>query len=66
MNDTTNQREQERRWRLAIGVEDDESYQSEARDARIAAALKVLYGEEHTDTKARKGSLSRSAPRVAK
>ncbi len=58
----------ERRWRLAIGGEDD---QLPPGDQRLSAALTMLYGaEEDGDPNAksqkRRGGLGRSAPAVSK
>lgn len=60
----------ERRWRLAIGGEDEHL---PAPDQRLSAALTMLYGgpEEDEDggkkgSKRRKGGLGRSAPAVSK
>lgn len=55
--------ERERRWRLALGADDDAAVLSEA-DRRLSAALTALYGTG--DGEKRKGSLTGSAPRVAK
>jgi len=59
----------ERRWRLAIGGEDD---QLPAGDQRLSAALSMLYagpdGDEggEPNSKKRRGGLGRSAPAVSK
>jgi len=61
--------ERERRWRLAVGGEDEEL---PAGDQRLSAALSALYqGPEDPDgkgksSKRRKGGLGRSAPQVAR
>jgi Mg-chelatase subunit ChlD len=52
----------ERRWRLALGGEDD---QLGAEDQRLSGALTALYGEGD-DEKKRRGGLNRSAPSVAR
>ena len=61
-------RDRERRWRLAIGGEDDELPPC---DQRLSAALSALYqGPDERDgkgkSKRRKGGLGRSAPQVAR
>jgi hypothetical protein len=53
--------ESQRRWRLALGSE-DEALSPE--DQRVSAALSALYGEG--DDQKRRGGLGRSAPNVAK
>lgn len=59
----------ERRWRLAIGGEDD---QLPPGDQRLSAALSMLYGGpdgdegEGQNSKKRRGGLGRSAPAVSK
>jgi hypothetical protein len=57
--------ERERRWRLALGSE-DESLAAE--DQRLSAALTALYGEGASgdEPKKRRGGLGRSAPSVAR
>jgi Mg-chelatase subunit ChlD len=56
--------ERERRWRLALGGE-DESLASD--DQQLSAALTALYGEGAGDgEKKRRGGLGRSAPAVAR
>jgi len=64
---SSERQEQERRWRLALGVEDDEQFQLNERDARVAAALSMLYQppDESAGKKGR-GGMSRSAPKVAR
>jgi len=60
-------REQERRWRLAIGIDDDEQFSMEGRDARIASALNALYPTDAPGSgRKQQGGLNRSAPRIAK
>ena len=58
--------ERERRWRLAVGVDEDAASLS-ANDQRISAALNALYGDgqDRSDARKRRGGLGRSAPRVA-
>lgn len=58
--------ERERRWRLAVGGEDDALPQEE--DRRISKALTMLYGEGEGAAGGgkRRGSLARSAPSVAR
>lgn len=59
--------EQERRWRLALGVEDDENFSFNERDARMASALNMLYQPpENATQKKGRGGMGRSAPRVAR
>lgn len=53
--------EQERRWRLALGIEED---QLEEQDQKMSATLTALYGDGQS--KAGKGGLGRSTPRVAR
>ena len=64
---TTDNRE--RRWRLAIGADDESSSALSAEDRRLSAALDALYGDGSGDTtgdpRKRRGGLGRSAPRVA-
>ncbi len=61
-----NQREHERRWRMTVGQENDESFSLSERDARISAALSTLYSDEGEGEKKGRGGLGRSAPRVAR
>lgn len=58
--------ERERRWRLAVGSEDDALPQED--DRRLSKALSMLYGEGEGAAGAGKGrgSLARSAPNVAR
>ena len=60
MSDTS-----ERRWRLALGGEDD---QLASVDQRLSAALTALYGEGEGDPqqKKKRGGLGSSAPNVAR
>jgi Mg-chelatase subunit ChlD len=54
----------ERRWRLALGVDDDSL---NAEDRRLSGALTALYGEGGgADEKKRRGGLNASAPNVAR
>jgi Mg-chelatase subunit ChlD len=56
--------ERERRWRLALGGEDENLG---ADDQRLSAALTALYGEgAGGEPKKRRGGLGRSAPAVAR
>lgn len=55
--------ERERRWRLALGGEDDALGKD---DQRLSAALTALYGEGDNDEKKRRGGLGASAPNVAR
>jgi len=59
--------ERERRWRLAVGVDEEQTSPLSAEDQRIAAALSALYGagDDSADPRRRRGGLGRSAPRVA-
>ncbi|WP_119302779.1 VWA domain-containing protein [Dongia deserti] len=53
----------ERRWRLALGGEDE---QLSSQDQRLSAALTALYGEGDDDQKKKRGGLGSSAPNVAR
>ena len=55
--------ERERRWRLALGADDDAAVLSDS-DRRVSAALSALYGTGEGEKRA--GGLTGSAPRVAK
>ena len=58
----------ERRWRLAIGADDEASSALSSDDKRLSAALDALYGDganAAADPRKRRGGLGRSAPRVA-
>ena len=58
----------ERRWRLAIGADDEASSALSSDDKRLSAALDALYGDGASaaaDPRKRRGGLGRSAPRVA-
>ena len=58
--------EKERRWRLVLGVDTDNTVLSDD-DRRLSTALTALYGGDSTnDAKKGRGSLSRSAPKVSK
>ena len=64
----TEDAERERRWRLAVGVEEGEGGAGlSGDDLRISAALNALYGDgqQPGDARKRRGGLGRSAPRVA-
>ncbi|WP_217577682.1 VWA domain-containing protein [Mesorhizobium sp. GbtcB19] len=67
LDPTTDNRE--RRWRLAIGADDETSSALSAEDRKLSAALDALYGDGSGDTagdpRKRRGGLGRSAPRVA-
>ncbi|MES0136175.1 VWA domain-containing protein [Mesorhizobium sp. M0016] len=57
----------ERRWRLAIGA-DDEASSLSSDDKKLSSALDALYGDganADADPRKRRGGLGRSAPRVA-
>lgn len=56
--------ERERRWRLAIGAQDDDAALSDT-DKRLSLALSELYGDGGGSKKGR-GGMSRSAPKVAR
>lgn len=61
----SNESERDRRWTLALGV-DEESASLSGNDQRMSAALSALYGEGGDENgKKGRGSLSGSAPRVA-
>jgi Mg-chelatase subunit ChlD len=55
--------DRDRRWRLALGGEDESLSQS---DQRLSGALTALYGEGDADERKRKGSLGSSVPNVAR
>jgi uncharacterized protein with von Willebrand factor type A (vWA) domain len=60
--------ERERRWRLAVGADDEQASMLSAEDRRVAAALNALYGDgedKSRDSRKRRGGLGRSAPKVA-
>jgi Mg-chelatase subunit ChlD len=57
--------EKERRWRMVLGADSDDDVLSED-DRRLSAALTALYGNDATDAKKGRGSLSRSAPKISK
>jgi VWA domain containing CoxE-like protein len=61
MSDDT---ERDRRWTLALGVDDETTSLSDT-DRRMSVALSALYGEGDDGGKKGKGSLGSSAPRVA-
>lgn len=58
----------ERRWRLVLGVDDEETRALNSRDRRLSSALDALYGGGASSGSAekRRGSLSRSTPTVSK
>src|SRR5580658_8312393 len=61
-----NERERMRRWRLAVGAEEEGAGADELlseRDRRLSAALTALYG---ASAKKGKGGLGASAPHVAR
>ena len=55
--------DRDRRWRLALGGEDEALAQG---DQRLSGALTALYGEGDADEKKRRGGLGASAPNVAR
>jgi Mg-chelatase subunit ChlD len=55
--------DRDRRWRLALGGEDEALGEA---DQRLSGALTALYGEGDADQKKRKGGLGSSAPNVAR
>ncbi|MEN3379602.1 MAG: hypothetical protein V7604_4957 [Hyphomicrobiales bacterium] len=55
--------DRDRRWRLALGGEDEALSDG---DQRLSGALTALYGEGDADEKKRKGGLGASAPNVAR
>ncbi len=55
--------ERERRWRLALGGEDEALCE---RDRRLSGALSALYGSGEGPGKGKRGGLGRSAPSVAR
>jgi Mg-chelatase subunit ChlD len=55
--------DRERRWRLALGGEDD---QLEPEDRRLSSALTQLYGEGDGGQKKGRGGLGGSAPTIAR
>ncbi len=67
MSTALEQKERERRWRLALGADDETSSLSE-RDTRIDRALTALYGvgDSEEGSKKGKGGLGASAPRVSR
>lgn len=64
MKDDQKSAERERRWRLALGSEEEQLNED---DQRLSAALSALYNSDKpAGGGKRKGGLGRSAPRVAK
>lgn len=55
--------DRERRWRLAVGGEDDSL---DREDQRLSGTLTALYGEGDADRKKHRGGLGASAPNVAR
>jgi len=55
--------DRERRWRLALGGEDE---QLSPDDQRLSAALAALYDADDADTRKKRGGLGRSAPGVTR
>lgn len=60
-----NEEERQRRWTLALGVQDADTAPLSDSDRRMAEALSALYGDGDGDKKGR-GGLGGSAPRVAR
>jgi hypothetical protein len=58
--------DRDRRWTLALGVDEDDSRTLSDSDRRMALALSALYGDGDDSAKKRSGGLGGSAPRVAK
>jgi len=58
--------ERDRRWTLALGVDEGEGRTLSDSDRRMALALSALYGDGDDGAKKRSGGLGGSAPRVAK
>jgi hypothetical protein len=58
--------DRDRRWTLALGVDEGESRILSDSDRRMALALSALYGDGDDGAKKRSGGLGGSAPRVAK
>lgn len=58
--------EKERRWRLVLGAEDENTSALNERDQRLSQALTALYGGDNAAHKKSRGSLNRSAPQVSK
>ena len=54
----------DRRWRLVLGADSEESNNLSDADRRLSYALTALYGGE--ELRKGRGSLSRSAPKVSK
>ena len=67
--DLTVENERERRWRLAIGADDENAVVLSDQDRKLSLALTALYGdgdEKGKGGKSKRGGLGRSAPSVAK
>ncbi len=61
----TKMSEQERRWRLVLGGEENTSSTLNEQDTRLSQALDALYSSDGHSSKKGRGGLSRSAPKVA-
>ncbi len=61
------EQERERRWRMAVGADEDQPKCLSKQDMQICGALNALYGDgdDKKDSRKRKGGLGGSAPRVA-
>lgn len=64
MDELTKQHQQQRRWQLALGTDDDNSAVLSANDKRLSAALSALYSHELSPKQ--RGSLGASAPSIAR
>lgn len=64
MDELTKQHQQQRRWQLALGTDDDNSAVLSANDKRLSAALSALYSNESSPKQ--RGSLGASAPSIAR
>ena len=60
----TQDTERERRWAMALGVDEENAMLSDG-DQRMSAALSALYGDGDEPAKKGRGGLGGSAPRVA-
>ncbi len=67
-SETDEAQERWRRWRLALGVDEDteSGYCLSERDSRLDQALSALYEPQSSGGKGKRGGLGGSAPRVAR